>query len=197
MIRFKCACGKRVKVPTSAAGKRVRCPFCGKEQRVPDGGTPRSDVPVADVVAGPPGAPAGESPAAHGLVALAQAVKANGGAKETHRNPVASVRNRAKQQDLPTSAQLIARRTGAVADHRKYFLIGVGVAIGLLAAAVMLSLLMGGGSSKPQPTPTDAAKVQPSGETARRGAGAPGEMFKNVPFEKPSESADAAPTASP
>ncbi|MGB2974843.1 MAG: hypothetical protein WBD18_02240, partial [Phycisphaerae bacterium] len=35
MIRFRCVCGKRVKVPASAAGKRIRCPFCGREQQAP------------------------------------------------------------------------------------------------------------------------------------------------------------------
>jgi hypothetical protein len=195
VIRFKCACGKRVKVPTSAAGKRVRCPFCGKEQRVPERGAPRSDIPVAEVVAGPPGAPA-EPPAAQGLAALAQAVKANGGAKETRRNPVASVRDRAKQQDLPTSAQLIARRTGAIADHRKYFLIGIGVAAGLMLAILVIALLTSGGGG-PEPVPAGGTETPPAGDTAHRRGSAAGELFKNVPFEKPSDSAEAAPAASP
>ena len=196
MIRFRCVCGKRVKVPASAAGKRIRCPFCGREQQAPARGAARQAFPVAEVVATPPESPPG-LPAGEGLAALAQAVRANGGATTDRRDPLATVRGRVRQQNLPTSAQLIARRTGTVADNRKYFLIGIGVGIGLLLVVVMLALVTGGGGGEPGPAPTDAAKVQPGSETARRGAGTPGELFGNVPFEKPAESADAAPTASP
>ena len=200
MIRFRCACGKRVKVSASAAGRRVRCPSCGKEQRaprprpsrrVPDSARP--GVPVAEVVAevpqtpasavSPPGEADGPEPAG-GLAALAHAVKTNGG-PAARRDFRGGAPNRAKQQDLPTTAQLIARRTGAVTDGRKYFLIGIGAALGLILIVVMLAVLAGrGGPESPSAAPADAP---PAGQTARRGAGSPGELFPNVPPEGRSE----------
>jgi hypothetical protein len=34
-IRAQCVCGKAIKVPDSAAGKRAKCPGCGKPSRIP------------------------------------------------------------------------------------------------------------------------------------------------------------------
>lgn len=36
-IEFRCACGKRLRVPVTAAGRRVKCPNCGQVQVTPAG----------------------------------------------------------------------------------------------------------------------------------------------------------------
>jgi len=54
-ISFQCACGKKMQVPDSAAGKAGKCPSCGNRVTVP-AATPAT-APVLD--AEPAGAPAG------------------------------------------------------------------------------------------------------------------------------------------
>ncbi|MBI4616745.1 MAG: hypothetical protein HY720_24245, partial [Planctomycetes bacterium] len=46
-IRFECECGKRLSVPDERAGKRVRCPGCGKPVSVP-GGAEECGTPTAE-----------------------------------------------------------------------------------------------------------------------------------------------------
>ncbi|MBE3071013.1 MAG: hypothetical protein IMZ66_12330, partial [Planctomycetes bacterium] len=103
MIRFYCACGKRLKVDDALAGRPVQCPDCGAAARAPQAdpevlsgpealvaaikgtaGPAEDDIPVAEVVAGPAdGVAADDSPparaaapeAAH-LDALARAAAA-------------------------------------------------------------------------------------------------------------------------
>ena len=36
LIRFTCACGKKVKVPAKYAGKSARCPRCKNRVRIPE-----------------------------------------------------------------------------------------------------------------------------------------------------------------
>jgi uncharacterized paraquat-inducible protein A len=36
LIRFTCACGKRVKVPAKYAGKTARCPRCKNRVKIPE-----------------------------------------------------------------------------------------------------------------------------------------------------------------
>ena len=182
MIRFNCRCGKRVKVPADVAGKRVRCPFCGRTVQAPrarEDTTPGLEASAAAVVSGP----AGEAPergGAPGLEALAQAVRANGGAKPADRSPLAAVRAKAERQELPTSAQLISRRVGTIPTHNKAVLIGVIAAVVLFALVIGLSALMAHSSGESGKKPADQAA--PTAATGRRGT--PGEMFKNVPPEK-------------
>ena len=45
-IRFQCACGANLRVPTSALGKRVRCQSCGTVTRVEMPETPPEDGPI-------------------------------------------------------------------------------------------------------------------------------------------------------
>ena len=156
MIRFHCRCGKRIKVPADVAGKRVRCPFCGRTVQAPRA---REDTTP-------------------GLDALAQAVRANGGARSPSRSPLAAARQKVKKQELPTSAQLISRRVGTIPNHKKAVLIGIVTAVVLVALVLGLSALMAHWSGESEKKPADQSA--PSG--ANRGA--PGELFKNVPFEK-------------
>jgi len=182
VIRFKCRCGKRVKVPADAAGKRVRCPFCGRTVQAPrarEDTTPGPEAPVAEVLSGP----AGEAPergVATGLEALAQAVQANGSTNPADQNPLAAVRQKAKKQELPTSAQLISQRVGAIPNNKKAVLIGVLAAVVLVALVIGLSALMAHSSGESEKKPADQAT--PTAATGR--GGAPGELFKNVPFDK-------------
>ena len=181
MIRFHCRCGKRVKVPVDAAGKRVRCPFCGRTVRAPrarEDTTPGLEAPVGEVLS----EPADEAPergGATGLEALAQAVRANGGAKPADRSPLAAARAKAKKQELPTSAQLIIRRVGAHPNQKKAILVGVVAAVVLVALVIGLSALMAHWSGESEKKP--ASQAAPA-TTGRRSS--PGELFKNVPFEK-------------
>ena len=180
MIRFNCRCGKRIKVPADVAGKRVRCPFCGRTVRVPrarEDTTPGLEAPVAAVVSGPVGE-APERGGATGLEALAQVVRANG-AKPADRSPLAAARAKAKKQELPTSAQLIIRRVGAHPNQKKAVLVGVLAAVVLFALVIGLSALMAHWSGESEKKP--ASQAAPA-TTGRRSS--PGELFKNVPFEK-------------
>ena len=182
MIRFNCRCGKRIKVPADVAGKRVRCPFCGRTVQAPrarEDVTPGLEAPVAEGVSGP----ADEAPergGATGLEALAQAVRANGGDKPADRSPLAAARQKAKKQELPTSAQLISRRVGATPNHNKAVLIGVIVAVVLFALVIGLSALMAHWSGESEKKPGDQAASPAT--TGRHGP--PGDLFKNVPPEK-------------
>jgi len=183
VIRFNCRCGKRIKVPADVAGKRVRCPFCGRTVEAPrarEDTTPGLEVPVAEVVSGSADE-ASERGGATGLEALAQAVRTNGGARNPSRSPLAAARQKVKKQELPTSAQLISRRVGAQPNHNKAVLIGVLAAVVLFALAIGLSALMGHSSGDSEKKPADQAT--PTNTSGPRG-GTPGELFKNVPFEK-------------
>jgi len=180
VIRFHCRCGKRIKVPADVAGKRVRCPFCGRTVRVPrarEDTTPGLEAPVAAVVSGPVGE-APERGGATGLEALAQVVRANG-AKPADRSPLAAVRAKAERRELPTSARLISRRVGTIPTHNKAVLIGVIAAVVLFALVIGLSALMAHWSGESEKKP--AGQAAPA-TTGRRSS--PGELFKNVPFEK-------------
>ena len=182
MIRFNCRCGKRIKVPADVAGKRVRCPFCGRTVQAPrarEDTTPGLEAPVAEVLSGPENE-APERGGATGLEALARAVRANGGAKPADQSPLAAARAKAKKQELPTSAQLISRRVGASPHHNKAVLIGVLAAVVLFALVIGLSVLMAHSSGDSEKKPADQAA--PTAATARRGP--PGDLFKDVPFEK-------------
>jgi len=182
VIRFNCRCGKRIKVPADVAGKRVRCPFCGRTVQAPrarEDVTPGLEAPVAEGVSGP----ADEAPergVATGLEALAQAVRANGGAKPADRSPLAAARQKVKKQELPTSAQLISRRVGAHPNQKKAILVGVIAAVVLFALVIVLSALMAHWSGESEKKPADQAA--PTATTGRRGP--TGELFKDVPFEK-------------
>jgi hypothetical protein len=182
VIRFNCRCGKRIKVPADVAGKRIRCPFCRRTVQAPrarEDTTPGLEAPVAEVVSGP----ADEAPergGATGLEALAQAIRANGGAKPADRSPLAAARQKVKKQELPTSARLISRRVGAKPNHNKAMLVGVIAAVVLFALVIGLSALMAHSSGDSEKKPADQAA--PTAVTGRRGA--PGDLFKDVPFEK-------------
>jgi hypothetical protein len=182
VIRFNCRCGKRIKVPADVAGKRVRCPFCGRTVEAPrarEDATPGLEAPVAEGVSGP----ADEAPergVATGLEALAQAVRANGGARSPSRSPLAAALQKVKKQELPTSAQLISRHVGAHPNQKKAILVGVIAAVVLFALVIGLSALMAHSSGESEKKPADQAA--PPATTGRRGP--PGDLFKNVPFEK-------------
>jgi len=183
VIRFNCRCGKRIKVPADVAGKRVRCPFCGRTVQAPrarEDTTPGLEAPAAAVVSGS----ADEAPergGATGLEALAQAVRANGSDKPADdRSPLAAARQKAKKQELPTSAQLISRRVGAHPNQKKAVLIGVIAAVVLFALVIGLSVLMAHWSRESEKKPADQAA--PPAATGLRGP--PGDLFKNVPPEK-------------
>ena len=48
MITFQCSCGKKLRTKDDAAGKRVKCPACGKPVQVPGGqAAPRAKAPGA------------------------------------------------------------------------------------------------------------------------------------------------------
>jgi len=182
VIRFNCRCGKRIKVPADVAGKRVRCPFCGRTVQAPrarEDTTPGLEAPAAAVVS----EPAGEAPergGATGLEALAQAVRANDRENPADRSPLAAVRAKAKKQELPTSAQLISQRVGTIPNNKKAVLIGIAAAIVLVALVLGLSALMSHSSGESEKKPADQAA--PTTATGRPSP--PGDLFKNVPFEE-------------
>jgi hypothetical protein len=183
VIRFNCRCGKRIKVPADVAGKRVRCPFCGRTVEAPrarEDATPGLEIPVAEVISGPADE-AAEQGGATGLEALAQAVRTNGGAKNPSRSPLAAAHQKVKKQELPTSAQLISRRVGARPNQKKAVLIGVIAAVVLFGLVIGLSALLAHSSGDSEKKPAD--QVTPTDTPGSR-RGTPGELFKNVPFEK-------------
>src|SRR5690349_8270199 len=75
-IVLDCPCGKQLRVPENSAGRRARCPACGRVQRVP-GEKAAASLQAAGAARGPsPGAsesatldfpapPAGPQPSTH------------------------------------------------------------------------------------------------------------------------------------
>jgi membrane associated rhomboid family serine protease len=57
-ISFRCACGKKLKLPRTAAGRLAKCPRCGEPTRVPDAVPSEADAP-ADSLALEPAPPHG------------------------------------------------------------------------------------------------------------------------------------------
>ena len=134
MIRFYCACGKRLKVSKQDAGKIAKCSQCGAKVRVPQAPAPsadprealaaalhgerapadRSGLPVAEVVAPakrqPAAAPqpaAREDLAAAGLAALAQAA-APWSPRDEPADPDPSPRRSQAADGLAALAQAVA-----------------------------------------------------------------------------------------
>ena len=50
-IEVPCPCGKHLRAPDDAGGKRVKCPSCGRMLNIPEASTPEADVAWAEPVA--------------------------------------------------------------------------------------------------------------------------------------------------
>jgi hypothetical protein len=170
MVRFSCACGKRLQVGSAHAGRAVQCPSCGAHLTVPhpQEAAAHASEALAQAVRKQTQPAAAPPSAAPGLDALAKALQTS-----------AAGRRGGAQSGLPTG------RTPANHHSRKPLIIGFSAAAILLVLLVILSAFFGGSNgSKPADEPTDAKTTTASPSSAQRAAPKAGELFKNVPFQE-------------
>jgi hypothetical protein len=189
VIRFNCSCGKRLKVDDSYVGRHVQCPNCGVKTLVPQA----SDAGTEDA------APVANDPAAAGLEALAQALKAKPSAAKPVRRDVPALRampGRVAPGRSATPARgrkpapggkirpngRFAKPAGAANNNALY--IGLGAALGVIIIVVVAAVLIGGGcegkSKAPAPPPVPA--YTPPTKPAHEGPW-PGEMWPEKKWE--------------
>ena len=176
MVRFSCACGKRLKVDAAHAGRAVQCPSCGTRLTVPHpqeaaAGASEALAQAAQKQNRSAAAPAPR--AVQGVDALTEALKTS-----------ATKRHSGTPSGLPTG------RPPAGHHSRKPFIIGLGAAVVVLILLVALSAFLGGRGSKPADEPANAKTTTTSPSSTQRAApkaGGAGELFKNVPFQEPKD----------
>ena len=193
MIRLNCSCGKRLKVDDDLMGRQVKCPNCGGKTVVPQ----VSDAEVEDA------APVANDPAATGLEALTQALKAKPSAAKPIRHDVPALRAISGRPAAPSRATAPAARNRkptpggkigqngrfakpASANHNALY-IGLGAALGVIAIVVVAAVLIGGGcegkSKAPSPPPPPPAPAYtPPTKPAHEGPW-PGEMWPGKKWE--------------
>jgi hypothetical protein len=204
MIRFDCACGKRLMVDDSLAGQPVQCPQCRAVTPAPAAPLaapdalaaalrdvkpaagrktgPSSAMPVAREVAPPPAA----APTADPLGALAQAAARSPKPRPAALKP-ANGRKPAKKAE--------PGRPGAPPPRRKgntTVIVSVIAAVGVLIVIVALFAILGRDDDGPTreklaPPPLSPENQAELNRPRRRTGPQPGELFKNVPTEKARE----------
>jgi DNA-directed RNA polymerase subunit RPC12/RpoP len=163
VIRFNCSCGKRLKVDDDFVGRQVKCPNCGVKTVVPQ-------VPDAEVEEA---VPVTNDPAAAGLEALTQALKAKPSVAKPIRRNVPALKAISGRPAAPGRATAPAARNRkqtpggkigqngrfakpASANHNALY-IGLGAALGAIVIVVVAAILIGGGcegkSKAPLPPP--------------------------------------------
>ncbi len=163
MIRFQCACGKRLKVDDAHAGRTVKCGACGAQITAP--------------AVGQDAAAPGE-----GLDALAQALstaapKPAGGAG-------AAARPGQPKAPAGKAPGRVGQATGSLATSgsKMPFYLGIGIAGGVLVIAIVAAVLIHNSNTEPPVDPKPAMKMPPPPETKpKKQTHTPGEMFPDVP----------------
>jgi len=216
VIRFKCACGKPLKVDNAVAGRPVQCPHCGATTQAPPaelsgpealaaalrgaGGTTPDDIPTAEVVAGPPARtgrarpiPPEAAQAIKGLDALAKAGRPAPAAKPARRTPPKAARGRAATAAPGRSAIPNGRRPPAAGNTKNAAIIGGVAAVGIIVVAVISAALVGGGGNeaetKKNPAPETAVyeTVDETPKSKGYRLHQPGELFGGLPYETEKE----------
>ena len=219
MIRFNCSCGKRLKVDYGAAGRTVECPYCGLKVRAPSVETssrsghdelaaamrslqeePPDDVPVAEVLAEPPAAPApairdaspSPQPAAAEALAGKQAGRTPLDALVKSLPPKPAVKSADRPAKAPRNGKASAGKPaktvaapGAKQDNRT-IIIAVGASVLLVILLVIVSLFVGGRSApkeKPKPPEVTPAAAPPAPAKRERDLHPPGDLFPQVPVQ--------------
>ena len=169
MVRFSCACGKRLQVGSAHAGRAVQCPSCGAHLTVPhpQEAAAHASEALAQAVRKQTQPAAAPPSATMGLDALAKALQTS-----------AAGRRGSAPSGLPTG------RPPAGPHSRKPLIIGFGAAAILLVLLVILSAFFSGSGSKPADEPTDAKTTTAPPSSVQRAAPKSGELFKNVPFQE-------------
>ena len=175
MVRFSCACGRRLKVDAAHAGRAVQCPSCGTRLTVPHpqeaaAGASEALAQAARKQNRSAAAPAPR--AMQGVDALTEALRTT---------PAARRPTTAAQSGLPTG------RPPAGHQSRKPFIIGLGAAVVVLILLVALSVFLGGRGSTSVDESANAKTTTAPPSSAQRAApkaGGAGELFKNVPFQE-------------
>lgn len=188
MIRFNCSCGKRLKVDDDLMGRQVKCPNCGGKTVVPQ----VSDAEVEDAV------PVANDPAATGLEALAQALKAKPSAAKPIRRDVPALR--AMPGRVAPGRTAASARGGKSAPGGKIgqngrfakpasannnaLYIGLGAALGIIVIVVIAAALIGGGceGNKPKSSAPAVPAYTPPTKPAHEGPW-PGEMWPEKKWE--------------
>lgn len=162
MIRFQCACGKRLKVDDAHAGRTVKCGACGAQITAPA---------TSQEVAAP----------SEGLDALAQALstaapKPAGGAGAAARpgQPKAAA-GKAPGRVGQANASL------ATSGSKMPFYIGLGIAGGVLVVAIVAAVLIHNSNTEPPVDPKPVIKIAPTETKPKKPTHTPGEMFPDVP----------------
>jgi len=188
VIRFNCSCGKRLKVDDDLVGRQVQCPNCGSKTVVP----PVSEAEAEEAV------PVANDPAAAGLEALAQALKAKPSVAKPVRRDVPALRampGRAAPGRTAASARGGKSAPGgkigpngrfakpASANNNALY-IGLGAALGLIVIVVIAAALIGGGCEGGKPkaaAPPAPAYTPPPMKTNNQHP--PGELFPQSRWE--------------
>ncbi|HUU31829.1 MAG TPA: hypothetical protein VMY69_06995 [Phycisphaerae bacterium] len=170
MVRFSCACGKRLQVGSAHAGRAVQCPSCGAHLTVPhpQEAAAHASEALAQAVRKQTRPAAAPPSATMGLDALAKALQTS-----------AAGRRGSAPSGLPTG------RPPAGPHSRKPLIIGFGAAAILLVLLVILSAFFGGSNGNPPADePAKAGTTATSPSSVQRATPTAGELFKNVPFQE-------------
>jgi HEAT repeat protein len=172
-IRFRCQCGKTIKVGEQYAGRRAMCPNCGAELVVPDvSATPKapaSELQLESERLGPGGktgaTPGDSAPAAAPSAPASEKVCPNCGAAASP-NSVICVEcnaNLMPEQSPAKKTSGIANVFQSLREHKAFPLIAAVavVVVVLIATAVMLQVRK---SKKPAPVPV--VQVAPPSQPA-------------------------------
>jgi len=186
VIRFNCSCGKRLKVDDDLVGRQVKCPNCGGKTVVPQ----VSDAEVEEAV------PVANDPAAAGLEALAQALKAKPSVAKPIRRDVPALRampgrvapGRTASARGGKSAPGVkigqnGRFAKPAATNNNALYIGLGAALGVIVIVVIAAALIGGGCEGGKPkaaAPPPPATYTPTPQKTRD-LHPPGDLWPNVP----------------
>jgi hypothetical protein len=206
VIRFQCACGKRLKVEPAHAGCVVECTACGRKMRAPGDPAQPLDGPEAlaaavrafnargrGAAAQDADEPTPTDHAAAGLAALAGVPQASPRARSTRSGPARDSRRARTSPKTPVRPiDLLAKRHPSVRSNHRPLLIAAGIAAGALVLAfVVLAISANLGRTGPPPSPAPepqpVVRVPPPEPPVP--ASQPGELFPNVAAEKPSASA--------
>lgn len=188
MIRFNCSCGKRLKVDDDLVGRQVQCPNCGSKTVVPQ----VSDAEVEEAV------PVANDPAAAGLEALAQALKAKPSVAKPVRRDVPALRampGRAATKPAPTTRNGKSMSGGKIGPNGRFakpaaannnaLYIGLGAALGIIVIVVIAAALIGGGCEGDKPKAAAQAVPAYTSPTKPVHEGPwPGEMWPEKKWEE-------------
>ena len=184
MIRFRCSCGKRLKVDVSEIGHTVECPYCASPVVVPDPDAPPAAKPAGETPVSAPEAlaaamrqlaptaprPSRVAPVQPPKVAAARPSKV--AAKKAPPPPP-------RQPQKPGLAP-----NGGPSKATKPVLIAVAGAFVLVTFLVILAFFFGGSDRKPvrqEAPPVFQASPAPAPEPKpERNLHPPGELFPKV-----------------